>query len=322
MNTAIALIKQFEGYSADAYPDPSSGDEPWTIGYGTTVYSNGKPVKRGDVIDRRTAEFYLRDEVDRIVVTLQQTIPKWVELTNNEQSALISFAYNVGTNFYGADGFDSITKMLKDGFGEPLKVFGLYTNQGLAGLVARRQVEAELFMKDVNTKMPNLAVPYLSQLDNQERPYGSCNVTSVAMCLKFLHPDRNYGCPPNVQLEDFLFRLLETKGKSRHDPYDLQWLIQYFGVKDDFRPDSKWGDAKKHLDAGKPLIVHGFFTASGHIIVIRGYSGSFWKVNDPYGEFFPNGYDTSKSGANLDYSDSMMRKCCGVDGDLWLHFVG
>ncbi|WP_293282361.1 C39 family peptidase [Microcoleus sp. PH2017_36_ELK_O_B] len=28
-----------------------------------------------------------------------------------------------------------------------------------------------------------LDVPYLSQLDNKRNPTGSCNVTSVAMCL-------------------------------------------------------------------------------------------------------------------------------------------
>jgi hypothetical protein len=168
----------------------------------------------------------------------------------------------------------------------------------------------------------NLAVPFLSQLDNVERPYGSCNVTSVAMCLRFLYPNRNFGCPPRVQLEDYLFRLLQQYGRSRHNPYDLEWLIKFFKVPTDFRPDARWGDAKKHLNSGKPLIAHGWFTASGHVIVIRGYDDSGWWVNDPYGEWFPNGYDTSRSGENLHYSNRLMQRCCGVDGDLWLHFVG
>lgn len=168
----------------------------------------------------------------------------------------------------------------------------------------------------------NLPVPHLSQLDNSERPYGSCNVTSVAMCLKFLYPARNFGCPPSIQLEDFLYRLLEAKGKDRHDPYDLAWLIRYFGIPDAFRPDGKWEDARKHLAGDRPLIVHGYFTGSGHIIVIRGYSETGWFVNDPYGEKMPNGYDTAATGENLHYSDRMMRACCGESGDVWLHFVG
>lgn len=168
----------------------------------------------------------------------------------------------------------------------------------------------------------NLGVPYLSQLDNQKNPYGSCNVTSVAMCLRFLFPDRNFGCPPGQQLEDHLQNLLESKGRSRHDPYDLQWLIRYFNIPDDFQPDARWSDAKKHLDSGRPVIAHGYFTDSGHIIVIRGYELNYWLVNDPYGEWFSAGYNTAKRGENLRYSDQMMRRCCGVNGDLWLHYVG
>ncbi len=169
----------------------------------------------------------------------------------------------------------------------------------------------------------NLAVPYLSQLDNQKNPYGSCNATSVAMCLRFLAPDRNFGIRADKQLEDGLQDLLEANGKSRHDPYDLAWLFKHLMVKDDFQPDAKWGDVKKWLDSGKPCIVHGYFTSSGHIIVIRGYTDDGnWIVNDPYGEWFSDGYQTDLSGEGLVYSDHIMKKCCGHDGDLWIHFVG
>ena len=54
----IALIKKFEGCRLTAYPDPGTGDAPWTIGYGWT-----HPV----------------------------------ELTQGQFDALVSFAYNVGS---------------------------------------------------------------------------------------------------------------------------------------------------------------------------------------------------------------------------------
>jgi len=169
----------------------------------------------------------------------------------------------------------------------------------------------------------NLLVPYLAQLDNEQNPYGSCNVTSVAMCMKYLAPGRNFGCPPGMQLEDFLQNVLESHGKSRHSPYDLEWLLKHFGVPDTFSPVAKWGDAKGWLEGGNPLIVHGYFTQSGHIIVIRGYNDNGdCIVNDPYGEWFSSGYRTDLSGENLVYSDELMKRCCGPDGDLWLHFVG
>lgn len=56
MNVAIELIKKFEGYSSIAYPDPYSGDKPWTIGYGTTRYRNRQSVKRGDTISHFDAD--------------------------------------------------------------------------------------------------------------------------------------------------------------------------------------------------------------------------------------------------------------------------
>ncbi len=36
LSDALKLIQQFEGCHLDAYPDPLSGGEPWTIGWGKT----------------------------------------------------------------------------------------------------------------------------------------------------------------------------------------------------------------------------------------------------------------------------------------------
>ncbi|HEY9644458.1 MAG TPA: C39 family peptidase, partial [Coleofasciculaceae cyanobacterium] len=123
----------------------------------------------------------------------------------------------------------------------------------------------------------NLDVPYLSQQDNQENPSGSCNVTSCAMVLRYFQKVGN----GDGQLEDQLYRECLDRGLSRHDPYDLQTLLRSHGIQDTFRPDAKWEDAKAHLAAGNPLICHGYFTRSGHIIVIRGYCPGGWHVNDP-----------------------------------------
>lgn len=46
----ITLIKEFEGCSLTAYPDPGTGGDPWTIGYGWTHSVDGKPVKPGMMI--------------------------------------------------------------------------------------------------------------------------------------------------------------------------------------------------------------------------------------------------------------------------------
>jgi len=169
--------------------------------------------------------------------------------------------------------------------------------------------------------MINLNVPYLSQLNNQRNPYGSCNVTCVAMCLAYFgHP----AIDPitDQQLEDELYRACLYNGLDRHSPTDLAKLIDIYGYHDKFQPDAKWGDVKAWLKSGKPCIVHGWFTRAGHTVVIRGYDDRGWIVNDPYGEWWRTGYDTNASGAGLTYSYEMMHQVCGNDGDLWIHFVG
>ena len=75
---------------------------------------------------------------------------------------------------------------------------------------------------------------------------------------------------------------------------------------------------------GRPVIIHGYFTASGHIIVIRGYDASGFIVNDPYGEFFQSGYDNRRSGAGLHYSYGLIARTCYPESqqdpqNLWIH---
>ena len=47
LSSAINLIRKYEGFSQRAYPDPNSGNTPYTIGYGTQYYPDGAPVKAG-----------------------------------------------------------------------------------------------------------------------------------------------------------------------------------------------------------------------------------------------------------------------------------
>lgn len=145
----IALIKEFEGVHLVAYPDPLSGGEPWTIGYGTTRYSGGASVKQGDRITIIEADMLLRLEVDRIAEKLRKGVPHWREMDDGQKSSLISFAYNLGCGFYGTAGFETISRCLRekdwDGVPEALK---LYRNPGTnveAGLLRRRIAEGELW---------------------------------------------------------------------------------------------------------------------------------------------------------------------------------
>ncbi|MFN9870852.1 MAG: C39 family peptidase [Cyanobacteriota bacterium] len=433
---AIALIQEFEGCERcrpgsdliEAYPDPLTGGEPYTIGWGTTVYPDGRKVSEGDTITREDADKFLVTNLQaQYWEPLFDRIPYWGEMNEAMQSALCSFAYNLGVGFYGSDGFNTISACLREKrWADVPKALTLYINPGSnveAGLRRRREAEAalwregldqleapaapvlqqqileaitETFLKkekvdsselgphqlvpvetgrqykieevvetdgnsikvrlaygagdwwlfrphwrfveegaspkpaELPAAMPEqvsgarvLDVPYFSQLDNHINPTGSCNVTCVAMCLVYL----GMAHPPDHQLEDSLYRKMENQGLSRHDPYDLKALIDSFpGYKDIFRENGGFKDIQSSIDAGNPVIIHGYFTKFGHIIVVRGYDETGLIVNDPYGEYFSSGYDNSRSGEKLHYSYGLIARTCSPESvnqprNIWYHTV-
>ncbi|HEY9752453.1 MAG TPA: C39 family peptidase [Coleofasciculaceae cyanobacterium] len=177
-----------------------------------------------------------------------------------------------------------------------------------------------------------LGIPYLSQRDNVRNPGGSCNVTSIAMCLRWA----GYDQPVSGQLEDVLYNYAIDNGLSRHDGYDLATLFNSFAQKarltyrDDFTTRASMGQIKRQLTNGFPVVIHGYFTRSGHIIVATGFDDDAYDgagalvVNDPWGEWHSWGYDTSinVSGKGLLYSYGMIERLCtdpGKPSSIWAH---
>ena len=53
------------------------------------------------------------------------------------------------------------------------------------------------------------------------------------------------------------------------------------------------GGLKSLLAQGKPVIIHGYFTGFGHVLVVTGYKNGKYIVNDPAGKWnqsFKGGY--------------------------------
>jgi len=146
---ATRIIQEFEGCRLEAYPDPGTGGDPWTIGWGSTRYYGGNPVKRGDKISQEVADAMLAWTIERTGAWLAQRIPGWARMNANQQAALISFSYNVGPNWFEGEGFRTISRTIREGRlrGVPA-VLKLYVNPGSPaeeGLRRRRQAEAALF---------------------------------------------------------------------------------------------------------------------------------------------------------------------------------
>ena len=149
LSAGYALIKEFEGCELEAYPDPASGNLPVTIAFGSTRKLDGSAWQLGDRVSQEEAEELLRYQAENDFLPELAKIPCWESLTDNQQGALLSFAWNVGANFYGSGGFYTISGVLDDGDFENMRsALLLYVNPGSnveEGLRRRRNAEADLF---------------------------------------------------------------------------------------------------------------------------------------------------------------------------------
>lgn len=136
----IDLIKQFEGYSSKAYPDPATGGAPWTIGYGTT-----KGVKPGMVITAQQAEKMLRDDVAKFESGVSSLIT--APTTQGQFNAMVSLAYNIGLGNFGKS-----TLLKKHNArcytcaADQFRVWNRANGKVMNGLTKRRAAERQVYM--------------------------------------------------------------------------------------------------------------------------------------------------------------------------------
>ena len=146
----IKLIKEFEGCHLNAYPDPLTGKEPITIGWGSTKDFNGQPFILGKRITQEYADKLLIFDIEQRFLPSLQKIPYWNEMNDNQRGALLSFAYNLGARFYGSSNFNTITRVLKNKeWNKVSDALYLYRNPGTKvekGLARRRRAEGKLWM--------------------------------------------------------------------------------------------------------------------------------------------------------------------------------
>jgi len=149
----LSLIQSAEGFAkvtapdtVTAYPDPATGAEPLTIGYGTTAAALGKPVNLGDTISRATALDYLGTCIESAFLpTLQNAIK--VPITQNILDALLSFTYNVGSrNFLKSSVLSNLNKGDYCAAANALLLWNKAAGKVLPGLTNRRTKEKTLFL--------------------------------------------------------------------------------------------------------------------------------------------------------------------------------
>lgn len=142
----IALIKRFEGCArvrgdglVEAYPDPGSGGDPWTIGWGAT----GAGIAPGTVWTQAQCDARLEADLVRYAGEVAAAIGA-ASTSEAQFDALVSFHYNTG-----AISRATLTRKHCAGdYAGAAREFARWNKAGgrvLKGLSNRRAAEAELY---------------------------------------------------------------------------------------------------------------------------------------------------------------------------------
>ena len=136
----IELLKHHEGCQLVAYPDPGSGGEPFTIGFGTT-----HGVHPGMKITPEQAHDMLVGELPVYENVVNHGVR--VELTQAEFDALVSLVYNIGArNFLGSTCLRKLNAGDKQGAADAILLFDKASHHVMVGLHRRRADERALFL--------------------------------------------------------------------------------------------------------------------------------------------------------------------------------
>ena len=135
----------FEGYKAKSYLCPASVV---TIGWGSTMYTDGRKIKLGDTINEQQGEELLMWELKNKSIALAG-----LNLNQNQFDSLLSFVYNLGV---GAFAKSTLRKKILANPNDPtIKAEFMKWNKArvggqlmeLKGLTRRRESEAEMYFK-------------------------------------------------------------------------------------------------------------------------------------------------------------------------------
>ncbi len=144
----IALIKELEGCAkirkdgmVAAYPDPGTGGDPWTIGWGAT----GKGIARGTLWTQLQCDKRLEADLVRYAIDVARALED-APTSQRQFDALVSFHYNTG-----AIGSSTLTRKHKAGdYAGAAREFGRWCHAGgrvMKGLVRRRAAESALYQR-------------------------------------------------------------------------------------------------------------------------------------------------------------------------------
>jgi lysozyme len=144
----VSLVQEFEGCaqkqsdgSFKAYPDPGTGAEPWTIGWGST----GSDITPTTIWTQAECDTRLEDNLTSFSAQVTSALDG-AATTQNQFDALVDFAYNLGVGNLASS---TLLKLHKEGdYAGAAAQFPLWDHAGgkvMPGLQKRRAAEQTLY---------------------------------------------------------------------------------------------------------------------------------------------------------------------------------
>lgn len=138
----LDLIRRFEGFRSKPYRCPAGVP---TIGYGSTRYADGTPVKLTDAaITQAQADDIMRATLGEYENAVNRYVT--APMNQNEFDALVDFAYNAGAkNLLTSTLLRKLNAGDRAGAAKEFDRWVYANGQVLPGLVKRRMAERNLF---------------------------------------------------------------------------------------------------------------------------------------------------------------------------------
>lgn len=148
--TKNVLIKPFEGYhrrlpegGCAAYPDPGTGGQPWTIGWGST----GPDIHKDTVWTLQQAEHALSEHITYFLSGVLKLSPGLLDEKPQKIAAIVSFAYNCGLGNYRISTLKKrVDEKNWNEAATEIKKWNKAAGRVLLGLTRRREAESLLLL--------------------------------------------------------------------------------------------------------------------------------------------------------------------------------
>jgi hypothetical protein len=166
-----------------------------------------------------------------------------------------------------------------------------------------------------------LELPYYYQYANSINPGGSCQNTSMAMVLK------KYGA--SVSTPDSISSYYGTSQAQTvtgfQTVFNSEAVFYGLSIRDSGTSQGTIAEMREILESGMPVVVHGFFTSYGHVMVVLGYENGQYEVHDPAGQwnetYQGGGYGgwNPTAGRYGKYNAAAFEAAIAPDNLVWMH---